>query len=417
MITLIKGFHDILPEDSPKWSFIFSTAARVLRRYGFREIIAPIMEKTELFQRGIGEVTDIVEKEMYTFQDRGGELLSLRPEATAGILRAVVEHSLLKRDSVLKLYTIGPMFRRERPSKGRYRQFFQINAEVVGDDSPFTDAETIAAAHTIMQEIGAAGLVMEINSVGCKDCRAGYRDHLRTFLRPSLEDLCGDCRRRFDLNPLRILDCKVPQCARIAAEAPVMLDHVDQGCAEHFASVQRSLDSLGVPYRVEPRMVRGLDYYTRTAFEIVHEELGRSKAVGGGGRYDSLVKELGGPEASGIGFAMGVERLAMGLADDDPRFRHSVDVFCAIMGEQAREFAFQAIHAIRAAGISVDARYGSMSLKAQMKLADKVRAKRVMMIGDGELESRTVTVRNMETGEQHAVAAGDIVDHLKGAIR
>ena len=287
------------------------------------------MEKTELFVRGIGQVTDIVEKEMYTFEDHGGETLTLRPEATAGILRSVVEHSLLKKEPLLKLYTIGPMFRRERPSKGRFRQFFQIDAEVLGDDSPYTDAETIAAAHAVMTDIGAVGLIMEINSVGCVNCRAEYRSRLRGYFEEFLAEMCPDCQRRFHSNPLRILDCKVDRCIELAQGAPLISDALDKPCRDHFDAVQNSLAQLGVPCRTEPRMVRGLDYYTRTAFEVVHEELGRSKAVGGGGRYDNLVKELGGPDVSGIGFAIGLERLAMGLKDQEGLFDYSIDVYVA----------------------------------------------------------------------------------------
>ena len=341
MITLVKGFHDILPQDAPKWDFLVRTAATTLERFGFRQIVVPVMEKTELFVRGIGEVTDIVEKEMYTFEDRGGTTLTLRPEATAGILRSVVEHSLLKKEPLLKLYTIGPMFRRERPSKGRFRQFFQIDAEVLGDDSPYTDAETIAAAYAVMTNIGATGLVMEINSVGCVNCRAAYRTHLRDYFEKFLPEMCPDCQRRFDSNPLRILDCKVDRCIELAKDAPIIADDLDKPCRDHFDVIQKSLAQLGIPCRVEPRMVRGLDYYTRTAFEVVHEDLGRSKAVGGGGRYDNLVKELGGPDVSGIGFAIGLERLAMGLKDQDGQYEYSIDVYVAPLGENAIDVAFR----------------------------------------------------------------------------
>jgi histidyl-tRNA synthetase len=414
MIRLVKGFHDILPDETNKWAFLVETARASLERFGFREIIPPIMERTELFERGIGQVTDIVEKEMYTFEDRGGESLSLRPEATAGILRAVVEHSLLRRDSLLKLYTIGPMFRRERPSKGRFRQFYQVNAEVLGDDSPYTDAETIAAAYSIMTDIGASGLMMEINSVGCPVCRPAYRQRLREYLEPYLDELCEDCRRRYDTNPLRILDCKVPRCSEIAKDAPVILDSLDASCLKHFQAVRKGLDLLEIPYRLEPRMVRGLDYYTRTAFEIVHGELGRTKAVGGGGRYDSLVKELGGPDESGIGFAIGLERLSLGIPDDDERFARSIDVYVAIVGDSARETAFRLVNKIRAAGIAAEARYSSTSLKGQMKVADRVGARRVIMIGDEELNRQEVTVRDMQSKEQASVRLDTIVSYLQG---
>ena len=354
------------------------------------------MEKTELFVRGIGQVTDIVEKEMYTFVDRGGESLSLRPEATAGILRAVVEHSLLRREPVLKVYTIGPMFRRERPSKGRFRQFFQINAEVLGDDSPYTDAEVIAAAHAIMTGIGADGLIMEINSVGCRDCRPGFRDALREYFGRNLNRLCSDCKRRFDANPLRILDCKVPECAAIAAQAPLITDYLDEKCRTHFNAVREALQLLGIRFRHEPHMVRGLDYYTRTAFEIVHDELGRSKAVGGGGRYDNLIKELGGPDVSGIGFGIGIERLAMGIPDDAERFARAVDVYVAILGEEAHITAFKLINDLRETGLSVEARYSPASLKSHMKAADKLRARQVVMIGRDEILGRHLTCETWE---------------------
>lgn len=414
MIRLVKGFHDILPDEAPKWAFIISTAKSALERFGFREIIPPIMERTELFERGIGQVTDIVEKEMYTFEDRNGEVLSLRPEATAGILRAVAEHSLLRRDPLLKLYCVGPMFRRERPSKGRFRQFFQIDAEIIGDDSPYTDAEAIAAAHAIMTDIGAERLIMEINSVGCPQCRPEYKQRLQSYFNQFLAELCPDCRRRLEVNPLRILDCKVVRCAEIAQGAPLITDSLDKACRDHFGEVQRSLDLLGIRFRIEPRMVRGLDYYTRTAFEVIHEELGRSKAVGGGGRYDNLLADLGGPDASGIGFAIGLERLAMGIPDEDPRFNRSVDVFVAILGAPAQQAGMTVVNRLRLHGMTAEARYTGMSLKAQMKLADKLGASRVVMIGEDELERGEVTVRDMRTKIQTPVVLENIVTFLQG---
>lgn len=414
MIRLVKGFHDILPDETAKWAFIVQTAGSTLERFGFREIISPVMERSELFERGIGQVTDIVEKEMYTFEDRNGDLLSLRPEATAGILRAVAEHALLHRDAVLKLYTIGPMFRRERPSKGRFRQFFQINAEVLGDDSPYLDAETIAAAYQIMVNIGASGLVMEINSVGCNQCRSVYREKLRDYLKDYLSELCPDCVRRYDTNPLRILDCKVPSCVGISEGAPVITDSLDEACRVHFAQVREGLDALEIPYRLEPRMVRGLDYYTRTAFEIIHDELGKSKAVGGGGRYDNLLKELGGPEAPGIGFAIGIERLSMSMSDNDPRFARTIDCYVAILGENARAEGLRVVDRLRWAGFSAEVRYTPMSLKAQMKLADKLGARKVIMLGEDELNRREATVRDMRTKEQTRVPLDEIERIMEG---
>lgn len=414
MIKLVKGFHDILPDDAPKWAFLVRTARDTLERFGFREIIPPIMEKTELFERGIGEVTDIVEKEMYTFEDRSGEKLSLRPEATAGILRAVAEHSLLRKEPLLKLFAIGPMFRRERPSKGRFRQFFQIDAEIIGDDSPFTDAEAICAAHAIMANLGASGLIMEINSVGCRDCRQTYRRRLQDFLEKHLGELCDDCKRRYDRNPLRVLDCKSERCSQIVVDAPLITDSLDRVCLDHFAQVREGLELLGVPYRLEPTMVRGLDYYTRTAFEIIHEGLGRSKAVGGGGRYDQLLGDLGGPDVGGIGFAIGMERLAMGMDDDDERFARTVDAYVAALGEDALRVSLPLVYRLRQAGLQVESRFSSKSLKAQMKVADRVGARKVIMIGDDELSRSEATVRDMRTKEQVPVKLADLADYLQG---
>ncbi len=414
MIKLIKGFHDILPDETPKWSFLLSSARNTLERFGYREIIPPIMERTELFVRGIGEVTDIVEKEMYTFEDRNGENLTLRPEATAGILRAVAEHSLLRKDPVLKMYAVGPMFRRERPQKGRFRQFFQVDAEVLGDDSPYTDAEVIAAAHAVVTDIGGRGLIMEVNSLGCPNCRKAYREELSRFIEKHLGELCGDCRRRYAVNPLRVLDCKVDRCAEIAAEAPVILNSLDNECRRHFDAVQDALGMLGIPFRVNPRIVRGLDYYTRTAFEIIHEEFGSSKAVGGGGRYDNLLKELGGPAVSGIGFGIGLERLALVIPDNDERFAHSTQVYVAPIGENALETAFRLVNQLRSAGISAETRYSSKSLKANMKIADRVGARKVIMIGDDELSRNEVTIRDMLSGKQESVKMEKILQHVQG---
>lgn len=414
MINLIKGFHDILPDESLKWAFIKNKARSCLQRFGFREIVTPIMEKTELFRRGIGQATDIVEKEMYSFDDIGGESLSLRPEATAGILRSVVEHSLLRHEPILKIFSIGPMFRRERPSKGRFRQFFQINAEVLGDDYPLTDAETILVAVSMLHDIGARNFSVEINSVGCKDCRTTYRSELRRFLQASFNSLCPDCQRRFETNPLRILDCKEPECIRVSADAPLISDWLDASCRDHFDQVKTALDSVGVTYRVEPRLVRGLDYYSRTAFEFVHSKLGRTKAIGGGGRYDSLIAELGGPSVSGIGFGIGIERLAMNLPDENALFQRKIDVFIAIIGSDARGPCFGIANQLRKSGLSVEARYSDMSLKAQMKVADRLGATWVIMVGENELSQGLFTIRNMKTKNQLLVELSGIEHVVRG---
>ena len=414
MISLVKGFHDILPDESAKWAFVSEAARSCFKRYGFREIITPIMEKTELFVRGIGQVTDIVEKEMYTFEDIGGESLSLRPEATAGILRSVAEHSLLKKESLLKLFTIGPMFRRERPSKGRFRQFFQINAEVLGDDDPFTDAELVSCACSILESIGARNLVVEINSVGCMNCRKAYRSELTSFLQSRFDALCEDCKRRMNTNPLRALDCKVTECSQIMNSAPVIMDYLDASCRNHFDGVLNGLDILGITYRREPRMVRGLDYYSRTAFEIIDKDLGHSKAVGGGGRYDSLLAELGGPDVSGIGFAIGMERLLMSLDDRQDIFERKTDVYVAALGDACRETCYRLVDNLRKAGFSVQTRNSSSSLKSHMKQADRVGARKTLMIGSDELSNNTITVRDMYNKQQFSVEERDIINFLRG---
>lgn len=414
MINLIKGFHDILPDQSQKWSFIVNKARSCLERFGFREIVTPVMERTELFQRGIGQATDIVEKEMYTFEDAGSESLSLRPEATAGILRAVVEHSMLRSEPVLKLFTIGPMFRRERPSKGRFRQFFQINAEILGDDSPLTDAETILASYTVLKDTGVSDFALELNSVGCKDCRHIYRLALVNYLNPWRSSLCPDCQRRMDANPMRILDCKEPECVAASREAPLITEYLDSSCRDHFECVKSALNSIGVQFRLEPRLVRGLDYYTRTAFEFVHAQLGRTKAIGGGGRYDSLIGELGGPDVSGVGFGLGIERLAMNLTDDNPAFLRKIDVFLAIIGASALNPGFELVSRLRRSGLSVEARYSNMSLKAQMKVADRLGAQWVIMLGENELAEGKVTIRDMATKAQTQVGLDDIERAVMG---
>ncbi|MDD3472830.1 MAG: histidine--tRNA ligase [Syntrophaceae bacterium] len=414
MITLVKGFHDILPDDALKWSFITESARSCLRKYGFREIITPIMEKTDLFVRGIGQVTDIVEKEMYTFQDIGGESLSLRPEATAGILRSVIEHSLLRKEPILRFFTIGPMFRRERPSKGRFRQFFQLNAEVLGDDDPFTDSETISCACSILESIGAIDLVVEINSVGCKNCRSIYRDELRNFLKRHYNNLCQDCQRRMETNPLRCLDCKSPTCNEVMESAPVITDYLDKSCQDHFSDVRKGLDILDINYRLQPKMVRGLDYYTRTAFEIIDLELGHSKAVGGGGRYDSLISELGGPDISGIGFAIGLERLIMSLRDSDEKFSRSIDLYVAPLGDETRQTCHKLVKQLRDAGFSVETKNTLSSLKSHMKQADRAGAQKTIMMGSEELARGAVTIRDMVTKDQSQVSLNDIIIFLRG---
>ncbi|MEN8751909.1 MAG: histidine--tRNA ligase, partial [Desulfobacterales bacterium] len=341
MIRLIRGFKDILPGEVELWQAVEKVARELLEDFGFKEIRIPIMERTELFARSIGEDTDIVEKEMYTFPDRKGDLITLRPEATASIVRAYIQHRLYATDPVQKFYTIGPMFRRERPQKGRYRQFYQINAEIFGVPSGLADVQLIFLLVTLFSRLQVPDIKAHINSLGCPKCRPKFKVALSEFLAAVSDKLCADCRRRKDRNPLRVLDCKVPACREAMAEAPSILDHLCSECKVDFAEVKSMLQKLGVPFVVDKNLVRGLDYYARTTFEIQTESLGAQNAVAGGGRYDGLVGELGGPDIPATGFAIGFDRLTelTGLAAS--QFYRKPDIFVAALGDKSRLLAFE----------------------------------------------------------------------------
>jgi len=408
----VKGFKDILPGETELWLAIEEEAKQIFRHFGFREIRLPMLEKTELFARSIGESTDIVEKEMYTFQDRGGDLLTLRPEATAGIVRAYLQHKLYARDAVHKFYTIGPMFRRERPQKGRYRQFSQINAEIFGLTSPYADAQLILVLVNLMSALGVSDAEPHINSLGCPQCRPAFRKALTAFLENVNESLCSDCQRRRVSNPLRVLDCKVPGCRAATTGAPALADYLCEECREHFATVRRALENQGVTYTVDDRLVRGLDYYVRTTFEIQTGALGAQNAIAGGGRYDGLARELGGPDIPATGFAIGLDRLAeiVGLLrqPDLPR----PTLFIAALGDQARDQAFQWLSRLNTAGVAADMELGDKSLKSQMKRADKLGASHVLIVGEQELEQGAVTLRDMASKEQTAIPVQEVTDRL-----
>ena len=395
-ITAIKGFNDILPDESGRWQHIEQAARRIFECNGFSEIRVPVMEKTELFCRSIGDATDIVEKEMYTFTDKGGNSVTLRPEGTAGVMRAFIEHKLYVQDPVSKLYYLGPMFRYERPQKGRYRQFHQIGAEVTGVNDPLVDAQVLNMLCSFFQEIGLDEPSLQINSLGCPECRPQYRQVLLRFLEHRLSQLCDDCRRRFTTNPLRTLDCKVPGCAEATRGAPSMLDHLCTGCDEHFKTVQEYLDSTSTPFQINPRMVRGLDYYTRTTFEIVTGQLGSQSAVAAGGRYDGLISQLGGPAVPGIGFAIGVERVALLLGERN--FATFPDLFIATMGAEVRATAFTLMTGLQKLGIRTEIDYEGKSLKSQMRRADKLKARFSVVIGGNEVASGRATLKRMDDG-------------------
>lgn len=395
-LTAIKGFNDILPEESGRWQYIEKTARQVFELNGFSEIRVPVLEKTELFCRSIGDATDIVEKEMYTFTDKGENCVTLRPEGTAGVMRALIEHKLYAQDPVAKLYYLGPMFRYERPQKGRYRQFHQIGAEIIGVHDPLADAQLLNMISAFFHEIGLDEPSLQINSLGCPECRPSYRTALISFLDGRLEKLCDDCKRRITANPLRTLDCKVAGCIEATAGAPAMLDHLCNACEGHFEGVRRYLDLSGTRYHLNTRMVRGLDYYTRTTFEMVTGLLGSQSAVAAGGRYDTLISQLGGPEIPGIGFAMGLERVAILL--NRREFISFPDLFIATMGDAERDLAFRLMNALLKSGVQVEMDYEGKSLKSQMRRADKLKARYSVVIGQNEVSSGRATFKRMSDG-------------------
>ena len=409
-IQAVKGTKDILPDEVAAWHRLEGTARALFSLYGYREIRTPIFESTELFARGIGQETDIVSKEMYTFEDRDGGSITLRPEATAGIVRAVIEHNLINTDPALKVYTFGPMFRRERPQKGRYRQFHQVNVEVFGITSPSVDVEVIEMALAYIEGCGLTRYELILNSVGDARCRPAYVETLRTALRAEASKLCGDCQRRTETNPLRVLDCKVPQDQAVIETLPHISDHLCDECRAHFAEVRRELETLKIPYRLSHRLVRGLDYYVRTTFEVVSGELGAQNSVLGGGRYDGLVKEVGGPDIPGVGFALGMERLVM-LAPAvavDAR----CEVFLAPLVPEARDFALRLQRELRKAAVRVLMDHEGRGLKSQMKRADKLGARLVAILGEDELKAARWTIRDMKASSQEQVGLDAAADYL-----
>jgi histidyl-tRNA synthetase len=417
MIQLIRGFKDILPGEVELWQAVERTAKDLFEGFGFREIRIPIMEKTELFKRSIGEDTDIVEKEMYTFADRGGEMVTLRPEATASIVRAYIQHKMYAPDPVQRLYTIGPMFRRERPQKGRYRQFYQIDAEVLGVASPLVDAQLIFILATLFERLKVANVEAHVNSLGCDACRPDFRAALAAMLATLGEELCEDCQRRRDKNPLRVLDCKVPRCREALSAAPSILDHLCADCGRDFDELKAALDALAVRYTVNPRLVRGLDYYTRATFEIQTGELGAQSAVAGGGRYDKLVAELGGPDLPATGFAIGFDRLTEIVGLNPAELAPRPDVFVAALGPHGRPLAFDWCCRLGREGLRVEMDFAGRSLKSLMKAADRAGARYVLMVGDQELAEKAALVRDMQTKEQTRVPFEGLIGAVTGLAR
>jgi len=416
MIQLIRGFKDILPEESSRWQHVEKTVRALFEDFGFREIRPPVLERTELFKRSIGEDTDIVEKEMYTFEDRNGDFLTLRPEATASVVRSYIQHKMYATDPVRKMYTIGPMFRRERPQKGRYRQFYQINAEVFGIESPLIDAQLIVMLVNLFSKLSVTGINVHINSLGCPCCRPNFKKNLSDFLVLKKELLCENCVRRSGSNPMRALDCKVPSCREAVTEAPSIIESLCPECSGHFETVRSMLEKQEIRFEVDKRLVRGLDYYTRTAFEIQTGELGAQSAVAGGGRYDGLVKALGGPSQPAIGFAIGFDRLLEILPAEGGNHEIKPEIFVAALGDECIKKAYLWATDLSMAGIPSEIDLSGRSLKSLMKRANRLNAAHVLIVGEDELEKGNVILRNMETKEQYSISIDGIVENIRNVI-
>jgi histidyl-tRNA synthetase len=417
-LQAVRGTRDVLPAEAPAWQRLEAVCRGLFARYGFSEIRTPVFEATPLFARSIGQETDIVEKEMYTFPDKGGQSLSLRPEGTAGVIRAYLQHGLQSEPLTL-VYYLGPMFRHERPQAGRLRQFHQVGVEVIGSERPAVDVEVLALLADLFDELEVGGLALEINAIGDPECRPAYVKRLAKALEALDEKLCANCRRRRTTNPLRVLDCKVPSCREATADVPLMLDHLCPPCAAHFSAVRAGLEGLAIDYVVNPRLVRGLDYYTRTAFEWTSGSLGAQNTVAAGGRYDGLVEDLGGPPRPGIGFALGVERVLL-LMPEAPTPRP--DLYAALLGPGAEVRMLPVLRALRRAGVTVTRGFDvEASLKAQLKRANKLRARFCLIVGENELAAGAAQLKDMDGHSQLQVAIGPdvgaVAADLAAAVR
>lgn len=411
-----KGVPDYVPPTSAAFVAVRDAITHAARRAGYGHIELPVFEETTLFARGVGESTDVVSKEMYTFSDRGGRSVTLRPEGTAGVMRAVIEHGLDRGQLPVKLCYAGPFFRYERPQAGRYRQLQQVGIEAIGVDDPALDAEVIAVADEAFRSLGLTGFRLELTSLGDDTCRPEYRERLQGFL-AGLE-LDEATRERARINPLRVLDDKRPEVRVQLEDAPLMIDHLSDSSAEHFGSVRAHLDALGVPYVVNPRMVRGLDYYTKTTFEFVHDGLGAQSGIGGGGRYDGLMAQLGGQDLSGIGFGIGVDRTMLALEAEglDPTAGGRVDVYGVALGAAAKSALVPVLAEFRRGGVRADMAYGDRGMKGSFKAADRSGAAVTIVVGEDELAAGTAVVKTMSTGEQHSVPLDSVVDHVRGLL-
>lgn len=417
MFSRVKGFRDIYGEEAVYWERIERIFKETFHTFNFREFILPVLERADVFHRGIGDTTDIVEKEMFAFKDRDDTMVALRPEGTASLVRAYVENKLYNPPSVKKYYYIGPMFRRERPQKGRFRQFYQAGIEVFGAEGAATDAEVIYLLRTLADKAGIGDMVtMEINSIGCPECRPAYYKTLVAYFEEHKESLCEDCKRRLGKNPMRILDCKVESCRAVTKNAPVMLDYLCNECENHFSDVKKYLTAFGVEYNINKMMVRGLDYYVRTAFEMVTNHLGSQNAVGAGGRYDGLIKLLGGPEVPGIGFALGIDRLvALAMQKDNIKDK-GADVFIIAFKDVSDVKCAELVKNFRERSIIAEIDYAFRAMKKQIKSADSSGARFTLILGDEEMDRGEVSVKNMETGEQTSVKLDEVVEYIQNKL-
>jgi histidyl-tRNA synthetase len=409
-----RGVRDILPDESWKWASIFEVTRKIAEDFGYKEVHLPIFEQTELFSRGIGETTDVVEKEMYTFSDRSGRSLTLRPEATASMVRAYLEHAMANGPQPSKLWCAGPMMRYERPQKGRYRQFWQLDFEAIGSSSPLVDVEVIALSLEIFRRLGLANLEVLVNSVGCPACRPIYRTALQEYLGRHFDSLCPTCQGRFDRNPLRILDCKVESCKAITDGAPDVRDHLCGECRDHFDAVLKGLDLIGAKFRIDKRLVRGLDYYTKTAYEVLSGDLGAQNAVCGGGRYDNLAEAIGGPHTPGVGFAAGLDRIVLTMEQQGLGFGTEPSIFATVVvaEEGARDEGMRLLYELRKAGVPADMDTSGKGVKAQMKAAGTAKSAFVCLLGSSEIEKGVVAVKEMGTGTQEEIERDRVVADL-----
>ncbi|NLK71600.1 MAG: histidine--tRNA ligase [Clostridiales bacterium] len=410
-----RGTRDILPDQVYKWNYLEKIFRDICGSYGFEEIRTPMFEHTELFKRGVGDTTDIVEKQMYSFDDNGGRNITLKPEGTASAVRAFVENKMYSNVQPTKLFYITPCFRYERPQAGRLRQFHQFGIEVFGSSDPLTDAEVIGVAIDFFNKIGIKNLELRINSIGCPDCRNQYREALRSFLSDKLEGLCETCKGRYDRNPMRILDCKSEACRQKVQGAPKMIDYLCEACRDDFNSLQDNLSTMNIDFVIDPDIVRGLDYYTKTAFEIISNEIGAQGTVCGGGRYDNLIEELGGPSTPGVGFGMGIERLILTLEKnniDIPK-ENLTDVFVAVLGEESKKAGIKILKELRCNGIKGQMDLLGRNLKSQFKYADKLNAAYCIVVGEEELKENAVLLKDMRSSEQEKIELSEIIDVIK----